>query len=953
MRSSRRLSIVLGLIAAVALPGVAAEVPFGAIQDLANPFAGAAGVAVGYVNLDHRLDVVFCSEDDGTVRLASQIGSGAFAIGTIASGLDSPYTVAIGDLDNDGDGDIVVGQFNNIAIPGGGPPYPPEAAELLWIENPVNGGGSWTMHGIFLFTYQGVRKVVLADMDGDGDLDVAYADAGSSPDDIGWAVNDGTPADGGWGSETVYGSMNNPFGLAAADLDGDGDIDLVGADTQDNDVWWFENDGAPTPSWTAHQVDGAFNGACSVATGDFDGDGAVDIVAAGGTGDIISWFEGSGASWTEHVVKTGYDNARAVFVADMDHDGDDDIVAAAESADDVSWFENSGGSSPTWVQHSLDGAFLGACDVAAGDLDGDADLEVVAAAIIEDRVSYWENQLSHNGFKDAEPIDIATGLGDPRGVAAGDLNGDGLTDVVTAMWDGDALTAYLGVSLAGTAWWTNQVGTGVYAARDVAIADINGDGAPDILSAEVDGDKISWWENDGAEVLPTWTEHAIVSGFNGAHRAEAADFDLDGDLDVVALAFDGDQIRWFENDNGAGTSWSLHNVAGGTLDGAFDVKVGDLDGDGDPDIVASGYYGDTIVAYLNNPVAGTFTASSIAIGYDGPRGIDLADFDHDGDLDVVAVIRNLDYIRWFENSGTGIGWVGHAVGTGTFVDGVGVCAGDIDHDGDPDVVATSQSGDDVHVWLNTGAGASWTRIQMEGSLDSPWDVVLAPVDSDGDLDIVVAAGGNADRVTWYPNVGGQCRVDAWDYAPSQLANGAEDMAFFLAVTHRGRTYWDADAELASLRIGFETAGGVALTSTQVNNVIETLTVNRDSNHNGLYDPGVDAVVLTDDYLTLSGGMLTLTVADGDFDARVVSSSTQGFFVVITSTADASSQSPNQIVMTLDTNEVVVEDYEHDLVLTGEPGEIVETGVLTLGSTVIFQDDFEFNNTSAWSATVGG
>ena len=132
------------------------------------------------------------------------------------------------------------------------------------------------------------------------------------------------------------------------------------------------------------------------------------------------------------------------------------------------------------------------------------------------------------------------------------------------------------------------------------------------------------------------------------------------------------------------------------------------------------------------------------------------------------MVRLDNDILWYENSGSGAGWTEHDVGTGYFSDGLAVRAGDLDDDGDADVVATSQSGDDVYLWKNNGSASSWTRDTFEQSLDSPWDLAMGDVDRDGRIDLVIAAGGDADSIGWYPNIGGQYTGAAWNVAPHEF-----------------------------------------------------------------------------------------------------------------------------------------------------------------------------------------
>jgi hypothetical protein len=127
-------------------------------------------------------------------------------------------------------------------------------------------------------------------------------------------------------------------------MDGDGDMDILSASSGDDTIAWYENDGASDPSWTASDIATSADGAFSVFAADMDGDGDMDIVSASYNDDTIAWYENDGASdpsWTASDITTSADGARSVFAADMDGDGDMDIVSASSVDDTIAWYETS------------------------------------------------------------------------------------------------------------------------------------------------------------------------------------------------------------------------------------------------------------------------------------------------------------------------------------------------------------------------------------------------------------------------------------------------------------------------------------------------------------------------------------------------------------------------------------------------------------------------------------
>ncbi|MDP6011916.1 MAG: VCBS repeat-containing protein, partial [Candidatus Poseidoniaceae archaeon] len=172
-------------------------------------------------------------------------------------------------------------------------------------------------------------------------------------DDIVWWENTATFSfDPTWSSANIATSADRAMDVYVADMDNDGDLDIVSASYKDDTIAWYENDGASNPSWTASNIATSANGAESVFVADMDNDGDMDIVSASGSDNTIAWYENDGAadpSWTAADIATSADGAVYVFVADMDNDGDLDIVSASVIDDAIAWYENDGAADPSWT----------------------------------------------------------------------------------------------------------------------------------------------------------------------------------------------------------------------------------------------------------------------------------------------------------------------------------------------------------------------------------------------------------------------------------------------------------------------------------------------------------------------------------------------------------------------------------------------------------------------------
>eukprot|EP00632_Arachnochrysis_sp_CCMP2950_P016844 CAMPEP_0185701558 /NCGR_PEP_ID=MMETSP1164-20130828/9724_1 /TAXON_ID=1104430 /ORGANISM="Chrysoreinhardia sp, Strain CCMP2950" /LENGTH=245 /DNA_ID=CAMNT_0028368627 /DNA_START=44 /DNA_END=778 /DNA_ORIENTATION=+ len=180
--------------------------------------------------------------------------------------------------------------------------------------------------------------------------------------------------------------------VAAADLDADGDVDVVSASIWDDTIAWYENDGGSRPSFTKHVITTTADGANSVAVADLDADRDVDVLSASYEDDTVAWYENDGAgNFTKHVITTTADGAWSVAAADLDGDDDVDVLSASEDDNTVAWYENDGGSPPTFTMHVITTTASYASSVTAADLDADQDLDVLAAAFGGDTVAWYEN----------------------------------------------------------------------------------------------------------------------------------------------------------------------------------------------------------------------------------------------------------------------------------------------------------------------------------------------------------------------------------------------------------------------------------------------------------------------------------------------------------------------------------------------------------------------------------
>ena len=354
-------------------------------------------------------------------------------------------------------------------------------------------------------------SVYAADLDGDGDADVLSASYGDG--EIAWYENLG---DGAFSEPRVISSDNQAGSVRAADLDGDGDHDVLYETGRNGHVVWLENQGQRQFS-SRRVISTGADFAHSLHSSDLDGDGDIDVLS--GSDGKIAWYENRDADFVEREVwRDRHRRALSVDAVDLDGDGDSDILSAWD--DRIAWYENLGNGTFSAQQVILREGAAGERSVHAADLDGDSDADVLYTlrvirssppSIHGDTIAWFEN-LGSGRF--SEQRMVTSEADGAHSVVAADLDGDGDVDVVSAsIMDSDALGEYGEDKIA----WYENLGNGVFSAQrgisttadaplSVHVADLDGDGDGDVLSASADDDKIAWYENipandDMAEAL--------------------------------------------------------------------------------------------------------------------------------------------------------------------------------------------------------------------------------------------------------------------------------------------------------------------------------------------------------------------------------------------------------------------------------------------------------------------
>ena len=324
--------------------------------------------------------------------------------------------VALGDVDGDGDLDMVVANISS-------------QPNTVWLND---GAGNFTDSGQTLGTGNS-RSVALGDIDSDGDLDMVVANDGAG--NTVW-TNDGSGTFADSGQSLGTGASQ---AVALADVDGDNDLDMVVANLgQGNTVWTNDGAGAFTDST---QSLGA-NDSVAIVMGDIDADNDLDMIVANtGTTNANRVYTNNGSGvFTDSGQTLGSSASQGIDLGDVDGDGDLDIVVANDGAANRVWLNDASGVFSDSTQTLGANASL---SVILADIDGDNDLDMlVANQSAANRV--WLNDGAGN-FSDSGQL---LGSGYSTAIAAGDVDGDSDTDMVVTNF-AEPNRVYLD-SLAGT-----------------------------------------------------------------------------------------------------------------------------------------------------------------------------------------------------------------------------------------------------------------------------------------------------------------------------------------------------------------------------------------------------------------------------------------------------------------------------------------------------------------------
>ncbi|RKZ08106.1 hypothetical protein DRQ25_09885 [Candidatus Fermentibacteria bacterium] len=334
-----------------------------------------------------------------------------------------------------------------------------------------------------------------------------------------------------------------------------------------------------------HAIDTSFIGVIHAVSSDIDSDGDNDIIGSSLDLGTICWWEnqnGSGTSWIKHTVVDDYESPRLIHCADINDDGYLDILCPSYSLQLITWWENVDGTGTDWIRHTIDTWYSSPDCITSGYINDDEYLDVIGESCFGDKITWWEN-YDGTGINWIEHT-IEEYYERPRFVCTGDINNDGYIDVISASTWMRVFSWWNNVDGTGSSWLIDTVGVSSDKPVGVHSEDINNDGYLDIIGTDVNAGLVMWWENSGTPHV-SWAAHGIDE-LDGARYIHSGDITGNGSMDILVTSTDANTVKWWENsDTSPGVIWIPHTVDSDYA-GARGAYLDDINGDGNMDILA-------------------------------------------------------------------------------------------------------------------------------------------------------------------------------------------------------------------------------------------------------------------------------------------------------------------------------------------------------------------------------
>lgn len=488
--------------------------------------------------------------------------------------------------------------------------------------------------------------------------------------------------------------------------------------------------------------------AISMRVVDINNDGHLDVLSCGS--GVIVWFDnvnGNGVFDSKLIRETV---AYSVFAADIDGDNDLDVVAAldpvsATSSDRIVWYENLDGEGNFSSQQIITTSVIKPRCVYVSDIDNDGYLDVISASLNDGKIAWYKNLDGNGNFGTQNVVAIS---GAAKSISVNDIDNDNDMDIVFCT----------DTNSSNVSWIENLDGLGGYGPiqtidtyssdgfEQVVVSDVDGDNDMDVIS--VYSNNVVWYENQDG-IGDFGFRNFISTNASQSQSVFATDLDGDNDIDILSTSSSDNKISWYENLNSQGQFGDQQNLSTNALSTGY-ISAGDIDGDGDNDIISP-----ALSWYENINGEGLFSIEKAVSKFvNNPLFVSFADFNGDNSLDVLASSYNT--ITWFPNiDGQGDYSVQHFVTRSASISTKPIPI-DMDGDSDIDILTYLDGAANKIVWYENldGFGNFSTEhiiVDSFNQLNNLSNLILKDINNDNNLDILITIDDNGD-ILYYENI---------------------------------------------------------------------------------------------------------------------------------------------------------------------------------------------------------
>jgi gliding motility-associated-like protein len=725
--------------------GVVDASTFGTKSDFASG-GTAADVAIGDLDGDGKADIVSVNDGNGTVSLfrsTSSVGSVSFAARVDLSAGASTQGLKVADIDGDGKLDII-----NVS----------DGTTQVCVHRNISAVGALGFATRVSFATGSTPIYVdFGDLDGDGRTDLAVVNRNSNSVSI--FRNTGTKGQIAFAAKQDFAVGAFPSGVAIGDIDGDGKPEVLTANRSAGTVSVFRNTSSNGAVSFAARVDLTSATANSVAVGDMDGDGKLDVVVANYTSRTVSVFRNNSSSG---IITAGSFDARAdltnsatanptyVSIGDVNGDNKPDILVGNDNGTSMQVHRNisSAGSLTS-------GSFAPKVDyttgtrphnVTSGDIDGDGKPEIISSNATSVTISVLRNVII--------PIPTLTSFSPDAGPVGTSVILTGTNFSSTPASN----TVYFGaVKASVTAATTTQLTVSVPPGATYQPISVMAGGR----TAYSDKPFVVTFSNGGAINACSFVAGADLTTGAGAFIVSVGDFDGDGKDDLASTNYSANTISVFRNaSSGPGNVTFAAKVDFTTGNSPLSINVADFDADGKPDLVVTNSGLGTAVSVFRNLSTGpgniTFAARVNFTTGDNPNYVAVGDLDKDGKTDIAVVNFTPRTVSVFHNTSTGVGNISFdpKVDFQTGQQPNSIAIADLDGDDNADLAIANLGDESVSVIRNTnsqpGVISFASRIDFATG-NTPRLASIADLDGDNKPDLAVANDGS-NTVTILRNI---------------------------------------------------------------------------------------------------------------------------------------------------------------------------------------------------------